>query len=399
VQDKGPLLLSNFLYQLPDSFIAKYPLPVRDNSRLLQYKNGEITEGFFKDIPALLPSDSNLAINNSQVIHARLLFRTENNAPVEIFCLSPHDPADYEKSFSSGSPVSWYCMAGNLKKWKKGQLLLESPGQEDLKAEKVSINAGKVIVRFTWKGNRTFAEMLDNAGVVPIPPYLNRDAEMVDNERYQTVYARNEGSVAAPTAGLHFTPDTFRKLGHKGIRTLELTLHVGAGTFQPIKDRNIYNHEMHAEWFTISTDTLKRLAFGENPLIATGTTTLRTLESLYWLSVLSARKKEIVSHLNQWEYMNIHPEVTFREALSELVSLMEKHDADRFSASTSMMIVPGYDFRSVDILITNFHQPMSTLLLLVAAFIGDDWKRVYDYALCKGFRFLSYGDSSLLFRT
>ena len=393
--------INEYSYDLPNHRIAKYPLEQRGHSRLLEYKERTIKEYPFFKIPCLLPSNSLMFVNNTKVIHARLLFRRATGASVEIFCLSPYDPANYQLAFSTVGSCIWKCLAGNLKKWKNDilELLMEYHGKLlALRAEKLKVEEGKVIVRFSWEGNLSFGEILELAGKVPIPPYLNRDSEEIDNERYQTVYSHYEGSVAAPTAGFHYTPEIIDSLKKKNILFSEITLHVGAGTFQPIKSENALEHTMHTEHFTVDAKILSQLAETQNPVIATGTTSLRTLESIYWLALKSIANNTVVNRLNQWETTSFSSVIPFQEAFQKLLSLMKKQELKTFSAETGIMIVPGYEFRVVDILITNFHQPQSTLLLLIAAFIGEDWKKVYEYALSHDFRFLSYGDSSLLYR-
>ena len=393
--------IHEYSYELPDNRIAKYPLSERDASKLLEYRTGMIKETIFKNLKDLLPEDSLLFINNTQVIHARLLFRRPTGASIEVFCLSPYDPSDYQLAFTSTHNSTWKCMVGNLKKWKDEKL--ETPleinhKKFNLTAEKIGMESNEVIVHFSWNNEVTFAEVIDTAGSVPIPPYLNRNAEVIDNERYQTVYSKYRGSVAAPTAGFHFTPGILDQLKTKNIHLKEITLHVGAGTFQPVKSNNVLEHKMHPEFFSIGIENLKALASTKKNIIATGTTTLRTLESLYWLAVKSVREQKVVTSLGQWDHYNLIAELSFQEAISELIILMLKQNLKVFSAETGIMIVPGYTFQVVDLLITNFHQPQSTLLLLVAAFIGNAWKKVYDYALEHDFRFLSYGDSSLLWK-
>jgi S-adenosylmethionine:tRNA ribosyltransferase-isomerase len=401
VREKRPVPGTDYSYDLPQDRIAKYPLQQRDQSRLLVYNKGTISETIFRDISIRLPEGSRLFINNTRVIHARLLFRNRSGAKIEIFCLAPCDPPVYEKAFAAAGAVTWKCIAGNLKKWKQDtlSLTLNYGGKEViLNAKKVQIKEGEVIVLFSWNSNLTFAEVIDLTGAVPIPPYLNRDAEPIDNTRYQTIYSKKEGSVAAPTAGLHFTDDVMHRLVQKNTEIREVTLHVGAGTFQPVKVTDAREHTMHSEWFTVTADTIRIMAEDDKPVIATGTTTLRTLESLYWIAVLSKEKNRIANNLGQWEWTDTNSDMTCREAFRHLYSILQKNNLPALSAHTSLMIVPGYRFRVADILITNFHQPRSTLLMLVAAFAGNDWKKVYDYALKHNFRFLSYGDSSLVFR-
>ncbi len=401
MHSKEFISINDYSYELPDYRIAKYPLPKRDQSKLLEFQNGEIREILFKQLPEILPPESLLLVNNTKVIHARLLFRRKTGAIIEVFCISPHEPADYQLALSSTVSCSWNCIVGNLKKWKDDILELQFKKKDQtytLKAEKQKSENGKIIVCFSWNEAISFSEVIEFAGKVPIPPYLKRDAEQIDNERYQTVYSTYEGSVAAPTAGFHFTPEIINQLKKKRIQMHNITLHVGTGTFQPVKSGNALEHKMHEEHFSVDLDTLKALVQNKKPVIVTGTTTLRALESVYWLALKSIRDNKIITHLNQWEHNSINPNIPLKKALEKLLILMEEQNLKSLSAITEIMIVPGYQFHAVDMLITNFHQPRSTLLLLVAAFIGDDWKKVYQYALNNDFRFLSYGDSSLLHR-
>ena len=398
---KSFIPISEYFYDLPADRIAKYPLPRRDQSKLLVYKNSTIHETNFIHIPDILPPESFLFINNTKVVHARIKFRRKTGSVIEIFCLSPFKPVDYQLAFSSTGTCSWKCTVGNLKKWKDEPLeyvIIHNQKKYILRAEKVSIENNEVLVRFSWDLNMSFGEIIEIAGIVPIPPYLNRESEPVDNERYQTIYSKIQGSVAAPTAGFHFTPEIMNRLKEKSIYPNEITLHVSAGTFQPVKSGNALDHIMHEEFFSLKIDTLKELATGERPIIATGTTTLRTLESIYWLSLKSIRENKLITHLGQWDHNELKAAIPFNKAVSELATFMEKNNKKTLTAETGIMIIPGYTYRAVDILITNFHQPQSTLLLLVAAFIGNDWKQVYSYALDHDFRFLSYGDSSVLWK-
>jgi S-adenosylmethionine:tRNA ribosyltransferase-isomerase len=393
--------ICDYDYALPDVRIAKYPLEHRDRSKLLIYQRGKVSEDRFKNLPDYLPLHSDLYLNNTRVIHARLKFRRKSGAAIEVFCLAPCEPADYQLAFSAERSCTWKCMVGNLGKWKNDTLELNIMLHDTaviLTAKKLKVEGGAVRVHFSWNGSFTFGQIVKHAGTIPIPPYLNREAENIDKERYQTVYSKPEGSVAAPTAGLHFTPDMFDKLHQKQIRTYEITLHVGAGTFQPVKNNNALDHSMHSEFFSIDRKIIEQLAISESPVIAAGTTTLRALESLYWLAVKSTINDRICTTLDQWEHDGLPSDHTAKQAFNHLHRLMLKQGIKQFNAKTSIMIVPGYKFRVINGLITNFHQPKSTLLLLVAAFIGDDWKKVYEYALSHEFRFLSYGDSSLLLK-
>jgi S-adenosylmethionine:tRNA ribosyltransferase-isomerase len=393
--------IHEYTYDLPEERIARYPLACRDQSKLIVLNDGKIQEEIFKNIDRFIPDKSQLYFNNTRVIHARLKFQKATGAQIEIFCLAPYKPVEYELVFPQTKWCIWECMVGNLKKWKSGQLLLshEIDGVLiSLVAEKIGLINENVLVQFSWNGNLSFGRLLDETGSIPIPPYLNREPENIDKERYQTIYSKFNGSVAAPTAGLHFTPAVFEKLSKKNISVHEITLHVGAGTFQPVKSENALNHTMHHELFTISKETLKELSDNRYPIIATGTTTLRTLESIYWLAVKSIRENMLVTKLDQWEQNSLHGNITTGIAFAALLDLMTKEKITILTAQTGIMIVPGYDFKVVNGLITNFHQPNSTLLLLVAAFVGDKWKDVYQYAMKNNFRFLSYGDSSLLWK-
>jgi len=395
--------IEEFDYQLPDERIAKYPLEKRELSKLLVYNKGEVNHSGFQNITDVISDNSVLVFNNTKVIQARLKFQKETGAKVEIFCLEPHNPTDYNLMFQSKGSCEWKCIVGNLKKWKSGSLksIININGKEvNFFAEKVSVNANDIIVRFSWDDTSvSFSEILENSGNTPIPPYLNRETEDIDKTRYQTVYSRNKGSVAAPTAGLHFTDEIIEKLNKQGTQTLELTLHVGAGTFKPVQSKCIGDHDMHTEHIVIKKEFLKNLLSLNKDVIAVGTTSVRTLESLYWLGVKCLINSEInISDLfvNQWDpYVN---EVSFswQEAVKAILDKLLAEDLDELKTFTRIMIVPGYKLRLVKALITNFHQPKSTLLLLISAFIGEKWKEVYKYAMENDFRFLSYGDSSIL---
>ncbi len=391
----GKIRISSYDYSLPDERIAKYPIRDRDLSNLLIYKKGRITETVFKRIPDILPPGSKLVFNDTKVIYARLLFQKTTGARIEIFCLEPVDPDDYEQSFQSGPKVRWKCMIGNQKKWKTGILHQNF----NYKGEQITLYADLLhsgIVEFRWVPTElSFSEILEIAGTIPIPPYLNRKAEKTDKNRYQTVYARKKGSVAAPTAGLHFTPGLLNELNSKGFKQSRITLHVGAGTFKPVSSETLEDHQMHTEHFSVKKKFLNELVNHKDPIIAVGTTTVRTLESLYWLG-LKANQDDFKPVIGQWEPYSHTPETNAKESFQNLLNYMEDRNLDQLEATTRIIIVPGYQFRLVNGLITNFHQPKSTLLLLIAAFLGQDWKKVYDYALEHDFRFLSYGDSSLL---
>lgn len=394
--------IAEYDYELPDSRIARYPLEGRDQSKLLVYQQGTISEKKFSQLPGYLQNNDLLVINNTRVIHSRLIFKKTTGALIEIFCLEPYEPSDYQLSLQSMHTCSWKCFAGNLKKWKEGPLVKEivSPkGIVHLQALKKEQNENYLVIEFSWDKEVTFASLLELTGETPIPPYLNRKSEEIDKDRYQTVYSLHDGSVAAPTAGLHFTEKVFGKLKEKNVSISEVTLHVGAGTFKPVQTELVNQHEMHSEFFTVSRSTLENLVKNDQ-VVAVGTTSLRTLESLYWLGVKVSSEMYLDSlpELGQWDAYHLKSSLTYSESMEILLNYLDKHKHNSFSAKTSLMILPGYQVKSAKALITNFHQPKSTLLLLVSAFIGLDWKKVYAFALENNFRFLSYGDSSLLFR-
>ncbi|MFI3248541.1 MAG: S-adenosylmethionine:tRNA ribosyltransferase-isomerase [Rikenellaceae bacterium] len=394
--------MGDYDYPLPEERIAKYPLENRTDSKLLHFKNGKIREQRFTDIVELLPTGSLLVFNNTKVIRARIIMHKSTGARVEIFCLEPHSPADYERAFAVRGECEWSCIVGNLKKWKEGEVSIqfELEGvEESLRAEIVQRGDREHIIRFRWSAESTFGELLEILGRIPIPPYLCRESETIDNSRYQTVYSKFEGSVAAPTAGLHFTNEIINNLKTKGIVSGEVTLHVGAGTFLPVKAENAADHSMHTEHFEISLSTLQNLLAHHGSITAVGTTSVRTLESL---SALAYRVKISTSPqcdkvVGQWELYDIPEAFDGEEALRTLIDYMENNNLMKLKASTQIMITPlGYKFRIVKRIITNFHQPKSTLLLLVSAYVGEEWRNTYRYALENDFRFLSYGDSSLL---
>lgn len=398
--------IQEYSYILPDERIAKYPLEKRDSSKLLIYNNGEISQNIFTSLPSYLPERSLMVFNNTKVVPARLLFKKETGAVIEIFCLEPVDPADYAQSFASTGCCSWNVVIGNARKWKGGDVyfICDDTHKEafglNLRAELVQKgdNNGS-IVKFKWDGNVSFSEVLDICGRIPIPPYLNRDTEELDLERYQTLYARIKGSVAAPTAGLHFTDTVLEQVRERGIDTCNVCLHVGAGTFVPVKSEYIADHKMHTEPFEVTKEfllKLRDLKDGEK-VISVGTTSTRTLESLYFIGVQCIENGE-PGAVQQWEPYKKEYNYTMKESVSAIVEYMERNNMEKLVARTGIIIVPSYKFRVVDVLVTNFHQPQSTLLLLISAFIGGNWQSVYNYALENGFRFLSYGDSSLLFR-
>lgn len=444
------LQISDYNYILPDGKIAKYPLQQRDTSKLLLYDDGQASTLSFGDLPQLLPEESLLLFNNTRVIHARLLFQKETGAQIEIFCLSPEHPADYVLNFQQRDGCSWHCMIGNAKRWKGETLQMQVPvesGVVVLKAEKVGtleaicttsatgairtngatgtsgvpnttgttsksettgaspstgINGNDTVVHFSWNNNDfTFSELLELAGKLPIPPYLNRPSEANDDETYQTVYSSSDGSVAAPTAGLHFTQELMGRLRDKGIQIAEMTLHVGAGTFKPVKSETIAGHEMHTEFISVPKVTIAQLLNHKGKVIVVGTTSMRTVESLYYIGRKLGNASGIsgiVPVVKQWDAYDDAVEIAPGQALQNILDYLEATGQTQLVSSTQMMIVPGYEFHYPDAIITNFHQPQSTLLLLISAFVGEDWRKIYDYALENDFRFLSYGDSSLLWK-
>ncbi len=397
----GNIRITDYAYDLPVERIAKYPLAERDRSRLLVWDGSGITDRVFSDLPDLADPEHLMVFNNTRVIRARLKFRRESGAGIEIFCLEPYLPVDFANNLSSCCSVEWKCLIGNLKRWKHGTLEAEfvnSGYSYHLRAERIDCEGDSFIVRFTWDaGDLTFAEVLESMGHMPIPPYLGRDDEESDAASYQTLYARHDGSVAAPTAGLHFTPALLGRLHEKGIEKAEITLHVSAGTFRPVKSELICDHMMHTEHFFVSRETLKRLR--GRKITAVGTTVVRTLESLYWLGLSSAAGRwsgDGIPSVSQWEPYETGDGMEAEAALDRLLDVMDRRGVEVLEAKTDIIIVPGYRFRIVGSMITNFHQPRSTLLLLVAAFAGNVWREIYDHALTAGYRFLSYGDSMLL---
>ena len=409
------ILIEEYNYPLPDERIAKYPLAQRDQSKLLIYRNGQVSEDRFYRVGEYLPADSLLIYNNTRVIQARLEFHKQSEdgtqgARVEIFCLEPLEPHDYQLSLGSTDGCTWKCMIGNAKKWKTGALALPVvlPSGEEVRllAEKGAQTGNTFAVNFSWEGaSVSFAEILDAVGELPIPPYLNRKTEESDKTTYQTVYSRIKGSVAAPTAGLHFTDDVLDGLRQRGIQTAEVTLHVGAGTFQPVKVADANQHTMHTEIIAVPKTTIQTIIENLGHIVAVGTTSMRTLESLYFLGVQLHDTLHSTPHtlhptlsVAQFEPYEMAHTLSTYEALQAIVKYLEQTGQDTLHAETQIMIKPGYVFHVVDQLITNFHQPKSTLLLLVSAFVGGDWHTIYDYALANDFRFLSYGDSSILFR-
>lgn len=405
--DPRTLSVKDFTYSLPEERIAKYPLPERDASKLLIDKEGKITEDVYRNIADHIPEGSLLVFNDTKVVEARLLFQKATGAVIEIFCLEPHEQyGDITNAMQQHERVLWKCLIGGASKWKHGQLLekkiTHSGNEFTLKAKYIEKQSDCFVVELSWKHPvPSFAEVLHHAGAIPLPPYIKRDVEPGDEERYQTIYASHDGSVAAPTAGLHFTNHVFEKLNTKNIHKEFVTLHVGAGTFKPVKSETMQEHEMHAEYFTVSKTIIERLIQHlDKNIIAVGTTSLRTLESLYWLGAKSATGTgQWTTNISQWEvYDNPHQIISPFDALNSLLHWMIKNHLDHFTAKTQIIIAPGYKFRIVNGLVTNFHQPQSTLLLLVAAFTGNDWRKIYQYALQNNFRFLSYGDGSLLWK-
>ncbi len=418
--------MKDFDYCLPDDRIARFPAPRRDDAKLLLYCGGGcISQDVFRNIGSALPEGALLVFNNTKVIRARIIMHkrlvvagdaaigqqgAQHGARIEIFCLEPSVPADYERAFAVKGSCEWHCVVGNLKKWKEGALEMDfnlgESGSSDkgaqykLRAWRGERSGNEISVRFEWDADITFGELLEHLGKIPIPPYLGRESEEIDNTRYQTVYSRFDGSVAAPTAGLHFTPELIGSLKGAGYSFEEVTLHVGAGTFMPVKEENPDDHIMHTEHFEVRLDAIRNLIAHLGRVIPVGTTSVRTLESLAALGyrVMLAGTPEADKIVGQWEPYDIPASIGGAELLGALASYLEREGMSAIKAATRIMIKPGYRFRVIDGMITNFHQPGSTLLLLVSAFIGDDWKRVYDYALANGFRFLSYGDSSMLLK-
>lgn len=411
--------IADYSYPLPDERIAKYPLAERDQSKLLIYNRGEVSEDVFTSLPKYLPKGALMVFNNTKVIQARLHFRKAQadqgvqGALIEVFCLEPCMPNDYQLNFSAKGVCQWYCLVGNLKKWKEGKLerIINMPDGTDvtLCCERKGVHGTSQVIEFTWGGDASWAEILDAVGELPIPPYLNRKTEESDKRTYQTVYSKIKGSVAAPTAGLHFTERVLKAIDEAGIEREELTLHVGAGTFKPVKSEEIGDHDMHTEHIAVRRETIEKLIAHGGEAIAVGTTSVRTLESLYYMGVKSGKisgetgdAEEL--HVEQWmpyEYEQAIEEgravrLTTVEALQALLDYMDRHGMDVLHSSTQIIIAPGYSYHIVRRMVTNFHQPQSTLLLLVSAFVHGDWHKIYDYALAHDFRFLSYGDSSIL---
>lgn len=395
--------IEEYNYDLPENRIAKYPLDERDSSKLLIYKDGEVSQKTFRSIPELIPSDSIMVFNDTKVVPARLHFQKPTGAHIEIFCLEPVLPNEYNLNFASASSCQWKCIVGNVKKWKNDVLSLYNP-LNDSKVDDLALRASQVrregetsIVEFSWNGGVPFSSVLEVCGTIPIPPYLNRESEAIDLQRYQTLYAKYRGSVAAPTAGLHFTESVLEAIKAKGVDMETVCLHVGAGTFLPVKSSLISGHNMHREPFIVKKSFLEDLRSSGRKVVAVGTTSVRTLESLYFAGVKcieSGRPEDI----DQWLPYSREFGYSLEESMDALVRYLEENNMEELSLGTRIIIVPGYKFHVVDVLVTNFHQPQSTLLLLISAFVGGDWKTIYNFALSHDFRFLSYGDSSILFR-
>jgi S-adenosylmethionine:tRNA ribosyltransferase-isomerase len=410
INDVKYIKIGDFSYTLPDEKIAKFPLKERDSSKLLIYKHGQVNEDHFRSLPNYLPSGALMIFNNTKVIQARLHFHKESvdnsklqGALIEIFLLEPAIPNDYQLTFSQTERCSWYCLVGNLKRWKDGTLkqnVTIGGHHITLIAERGEIHGTSHQINFSWNDNLlTFAEILDAIGEIPIPPYLNRESQESDKTTYQTVYSKIKGSVAAPTAGLHFTDRVLAELDAHGIDREELTLHVGAGTFRPVKSEQISDHEMHTEYVAVKKNTIEKLIAHKGEAIAVGTTSVRTLESLYYIGVYLSNHPDATEedmHVSQWTPYEQTADITTLESLQNILNYLNRQHLSVLKTSTQIIIAPGYNYHIVKMMVTNFHQPQSTLLLLVSAFVNNDWKTIYDYALDHDFRFLSYGDSSLL---
>ena len=420
ISDPRHIRISDYQYDLPDERIAKFPIAGRDHSKLLVYNKGEVGEDVFYHLPDYLPKGALMVFNNTKVIQARMHFRKADangeptGALIEVFLLEPAEPADYEQMFQTTGHCAWYCLVGNLKKWKEGTLTREIRIKDlDLRvtATRGPVHGTSHRIDFRWEvispssylspltSKVSFAEVIDAMGELPIPPYLNRKTEDSDKTTYQTVYSKIKGSVAAPTAGLHFTPEVLADIDAHGIEREELTLHVGAGTFKPVKSEEMEGHEMHTEFISVRRQTIAKLLNHDCQAIAVGTTSVRTLESLYYMGLKLMANPDLTEdqlHVSQWEPYETSHTVAPVTALETLASWMDARGLEVLHSSTQIIICPGYDYKIVRMLVTNFHQPQSTLLLLVSAFVGGDWHKIYDYALAHDFRFLSYGDSSLL---
>lgn len=403
MQKPDQLSIEQYDYPLPIERIAQYPLSKRDESKLLVFNKKPLSTTF-KSLADHLPENSLLIFNNTKVVQARLNFQKESGAQIEIFCLEPIEPTrEIQEAFFQKETSVWKCLVGNRKKWKNGILKMkfELDGKEAfLFAERLTNVEESSLIRFSWEPKQlTFSEVLEQSGKIPLPPYMHRKAEEEDRNRYQTIYAKHDGSVAAPTAGLHFTDEVFETLAKKNITTNYVTLHVGAGTFKPVSSQKVSEHSMHTEQILVTKNLIERLLQIESkPIIAVGTTSIRTLESLYWLGVKMHYTPSLENYkLSQWEAYDLaeKPRLSKKEALQEIISFLEKNNEDVFHSETQILIGPGYEFQIIDGMITNFHQPKSTLLLLISAYLGDDWKSIYKYALDQDYRFLSYGDSCL----
>lgn len=400
--DPRHIRISDYNYPLPDERIAKFPIAQRDHSKLLVYRKGDVSQDVFYNLPEYLPKGALMVFNNTKVIQARMHFRKDTGALIEVFLLEPAEPSDYELMFQTSERCSWYCLVGNLKKWKEGTLhrTIDVKGlQIEVSCTRGPIHGTSHRIDFEWTGGVSFAEIIDAMGELPIPPYLNRETQESDKTTYQTVYSKIKGSVAAPTAGLHFTPEVLAAVDAHGIEREELTLHVGAGTFKPVKSEEIEGHEMHTEYISVRRDTIRKLIAHNGCAIAVGTTSVRTLESLYYMGLKVMQNPDASEdelHVNQWEPYDTTTCVSTVDSLTALGAWMDAHSLEVLHSSTQIIIAPGYEYHIVKMLVTNFHQPQSTLLLLVSAFVKGDWHKIYDYALANDFRFLSYGDSSLL---
>ena len=403
--DPKNISILDYTYDLPVDRIALHPLRERDASKLLVYRDGKIQQDIYKHIDAYLPADSLLIFNNTKVIRARILFQKSSGGVIEIFCLEPYeDVNEYSSIMAKKGSVKWKCMIGGASKWKEGGLVKElGIADWELKASLVEKLSDAYVVELSWTpAELSFAEVLERSGEIPLPPYIKRKPDEEDTDRYQTIYARDEGSVAAPTAGLHFTEEIFDRLKEKNIQTDFVTLHVGAGTFKPVKAATMQGHEMHAEWIDVRGEMIRDLLLQlDKTIVAVGTTSLRTLESLYWLGVKTMLKpNEKQLQLGQWEVYEdplVNGHIPAKEALSSLLNWLKKNGQERLFTRSQILIAPGYTFKIADVIVTNFHQPQSTLLLLVAAAIGKEWNKIYDHAMQNDFRFLSYGDGCLLF--
>ncbi len=413
--DVKKIQMSDYSYELPDERIAKFPMARRDQSKLLVYRQGTVSEDRFFNLPGYLPQDVLMVFNNTKVIQARMHFHKESGALIEVFLLEPYMPADYEQIFQTTGRCSWLCLVGNLKKWKEGPLTIKH-GPLTITATRQGVVGTSQLIEFEWSTADTqssaitlhpspftlqpsFAEILDMFGELPIPPYLNRKSEESDKTTYQTVYSKIKGSVAAPTAGLHFTPEVLAAIDARGIDREEVTLHVGAGTFRPVKSADIGGHDMHTEYISVRRQTIEKLLAHGGQTVAVGTTSVRTLESLYYMGLKVLRQPTLTEeelHVSQWTPYEIDEQPDAVTALNALLQWMDAHQLSVLHSSTQIIIVPGYEYKIVKMLVTNFHQPQSTLLLLVSAFVKGQWRTIYDYALNHDFRFLSYGDSSLL---